>query len=110
MSRPIDMDNFALDFVSSPVDQDAPATESELAEARLRARAQMRCFGERYAISMAKYGTTASVKDEREAQQDQENLAFDVLLKVAKYLRLREQVPAVLADYLADAIEHAAKA
>lgn len=61
------------------------------------------------AISRAEHGAAAVKKDPAKAQQDQESLALDVLLQVVKYLRQREPVPAVLADYLADAIEHAAQ-
>lgn len=60
-------------------------------------------------ISRATHGAAPVEHDPAQAQQDQESLAFDVLLQVAKYLRQRKQVPAVLADHLADAIENAAQ-
>lgn len=61
-------------------------------------------------IALAIQGATPVKDDPAKAQLNQEDLAFNVLLQVAQYLRQREQIPSALADYLAGAIEYAAKA
>lgn len=61
-------------------------------------------------IALAIQGAAPVEGDHAKAQLNQEDLAFNVLLQVAKYLRQREPVPDELADYLADAIDRAAMA
>lgn len=61
-------------------------------------------------IALAIQGATPVKDDPAKAQLNQEDLAFNVLLQVAQYLRQREPVPNELADYLAGAIDRAAMA